>query len=186
MTISYDEIRRIHRLEKNSSKLVEVEQEFYNELHSFIVQEKASYLESLRDFSSSKARDFSNLKKMVEEIFSLRGKKILNKALAASHTKDADEAHMATQEKALFRELLSLLEKHNALLEGIFSDISSSAGGEPNKDLNTLSVEILSEIPAFVGADMKEYGPFGKGVVVSLPLKVAKLLSARKLVEVKS
>lgn len=182
MELSYDEIRRIHRLEKNSSKLAEVEQEFYNDLHSFLMKEKGEYLASLKDFSSTKARDFSNIKKMVEEVFAIRAKKLLGKALVASRTKDFDEAHMAIQEKGMFRELVLLLERHNRLLEEVFSD--SRGSGE--KDLNTLSVEILSDVPGFVGVDMKEYGPFEKGTIVSLPLKIVKLLSARKLVVVKS
>ncbi len=183
MELSYDEVRRIHRLEKNQSKLVEVDQEFYSELREFIGVEKKEYLDSLKDLSSTKARDFTNLKKMVEEIFAVREKKIMGKALVASRTGDAGEEHMATQEKKLFRELLSLLERHGKLLSGVFSD--DGKGGDSGKDLNTVSVEVLSEIPAFVGSDMKEYGPFSKGETAKLPVKIAKLLGAKKLVEAK-
>ncbi|MBI4210633.1 MAG: DNA replication complex GINS family protein [Candidatus Diapherotrites archaeon] len=183
MELDYDEVRRIHRLEKNSSKLVDVGNEFYNDLHSFIVGEKKGYLDSLRDLSSTKARDFTNLKKMVEEIFALRTKKIMNRALVASRTSEGGEEGMAVQERKLYREFLGLLNEHGKLLSGIFSGDSAPDSG---KDLNTLSVEILSDVPGFVGADMQEYGPFQKGRVVILPLKVAKLLSARKLAEVRS
>ncbi|MFH1391767.1 MAG: hypothetical protein ABIH20_05635 [Candidatus Diapherotrites archaeon] len=179
MELSYDEIRRIHRLEKNSAKLVQVEQEFFNFLDEFILGEKKEYLESLKDFSSTKSRDFSNLKKMIEEIFALREKKIMNLALVASRTDTKDETNMATQEKKLFNEILKSLKKHNEILGDIFSDNGSTAQKE--KDLNNLSVEILSDIPSFVGADMKEYGPFKKGSVEKLPVKIAKLLAERKL-----
>ena len=54
---------------------------------------------------------------------------------------------------------------------------------EHDKDLNNLSVKVLSDIPEFVGTDMKEYGPFKKGEVVTLPLKISKLLSDKKFVE---
>src|SRR3989344_6685678 len=179
MELSYDEIRRIHRLEKSQSKLVEVDNEFYSDLQEFIGIEKKEYLDSLKDLSSTKARDFTNLKKMVEEIFVMREKKILNKALVASRTGESSEEHMAVQEKKMFRELLAMLEKHSKLLSGVFVE----AGGGPGagKDLNTVSAEVLSEIPAFVGADMLEYGPFSKGEIVSLPSKIAKLLGAKKL-----
>ncbi len=183
MELSYDEIRRIHRLEKNTAKLVQVEPEFYSDLQEFLVQEKQSYLESLRDFSSSKARDFVNLKKMVEEIFSMRTKKLLSAALVSSRTSESSEDNMALQEKKMFRETLAILQKHSALLGGIFSDGKSA---ESERDLNTLSVEILSDIPEFVGTDMKEYGPFKKGVTVRLPAKIARLLSTQKLAEAKA
>tara|TARA_Y100000310_G_scaffold159054_1_gene158489 strand:- start:1670 stop:2224 length:555 start_codon:yes stop_codon:yes gene_type:complete len=184
MELSYDEIRRIHRLEKNSAKLVHVEQEFFNFLDEFITGEKKEYLESLKDFSSTKSRDFSNLKKMIEEIFALREKKIMNLALVASRTNVSDETSMAMQEKKLFNEILRALKKHNGLLGDIFSDNGSTP--QKDKDLNNLSVEILSDIPSFVGVDMKEYGPFKKGSVEKLPVKIANLLVERKLAEVKS
>lgn len=181
MELSYEEIRRIHRLEKNSARLVEVDQEFYSELTDFLSDEKKSYLDSLRDLSSSKARDFTNLKKMVEEIFALRSKKILSRALIASRTGEASEDHMATQEKQMFRSLLSTLKKHSSILEEIFVGKQDS-----KKALNKVGVEILSEVPEFVGVDMKDYGPFSKGEVVELPFKIAKFLSEKKLAEVKS
>ena len=183
MELSYDEVRRIHRLEKNSSKLVAVEQEFYSYLSEFISGEKKEYLDSLQDFSSTKSRDFTNLKKMVEEIFALREKKILTMSLVASRTDSVDETHMALQEKKMFHEILSSIRKHNKLLQELFSN--SSKKGTSKKDLNNLSVEILSDIPSFVGTDMEEYGPFKKGDVLELPVKIAKLLSERKLAEVK-
>lgn len=182
MELSYDEIRRIHRLEKSTAKLVQVEPEFYSELQEFLAKEKQDYLESLRDFSSSKARDFTNLKRMVEEIFSLRTKKLLGAALVSSRTNEQGDEPMAAQEKKVFREMLSLLERHNRLLGGIFSEKN---GGDAGRDLNTLSVEILSDIPEFVGTDMKEYGPFRRGSTVRLPAKIARLLSSQKLAEAK-
>lgn len=180
MELSYDEIRRIHRLEKSTVKLVEVEEDFYNDLHSFLSKEKQDYLDSLRDFSSTKARDFANLKRMLEEIFALRTKKLVGNALAASRTSEFSDGSMAVQEKKVFKEMLALLQKHNALLDSVFSGQEESS-----RDLNTLSVEILSDIPEFVGPDMKEYGPFKKGNTAKLPLKIAKLLSSQKLVEAK-
>ena len=114
----------------------------------------------------------------------MRLKKIMNKALVASHTKELNDSGMALQEKKTLKELLHVIEKHGKILEEIFSD--GFNGAERKKDLNNLSVKVLSDIPEFVGMDEKEYGPFSKGDVVSLPLKIAKLLSSKKLVEVES
>jgi len=145
--------------------------------------EKKAYLDSLNDLSSTKARDFTNLKKMVEEIFAMREKKILNSSLVASRTDEVNEENMALQEKKMFQEILNSLRKHNKILEEIFSDNGEKQAKE--KDLNNLSVEILSDISGFVGTDMKEYGPFEKGSVINLPAKIAKLLSKRKLAVIK-
>lgn len=181
MKLSYDEIRRIHREEKNSSRLVEVESGFYNELNDFIKEEKKEYLDSLKDFSMGKARGFTNMKKMVEEIFMMREKKILSRALIASRTEEVTKRNMASQEEALFESVMCSLEKHNSLLEELFS--AAEKKDSSRKGLNTLPVRILSDIPAFVGADMKEYGPYKKGDAAELPYKVGKLLLSRKLAE---
>ncbi|MEM4390375.1 MAG: hypothetical protein QXX06_00770, partial [Candidatus Diapherotrites archaeon] len=120
MTITYDEIRRIHRLEKNSSKLVPINVEFYNEVQEFIAEEKQKYLESINK-NTSYSRDFPNIKKMIEEIFSIREKKILNNALATARTKEINEEGMASQEKKLYKELIEQIEVHEKLLEEIFN-----------------------------------------------------------------
>lgn len=182
MDLSYDEIRRIHRLEKNTSKLVEVEGDFFNSLNEFIKSEKEDYINSLKDFSIAKARNFTNLKKMVEEIFSLREKKILSLALVSVRTNELNEEHMALQEKQLYSDMVKVLNKHKKMTDEIF-DGSSMKASEKAKDLNSLSIKILSDIPSFIGTDMKEYGPFKKDETIELPYKIAKLFIARKLGE---
>lgn len=180
MELSYDEIRRIHRLEKSTSRLVELEPAFYTDLSEFISREKAIYMQSLKEFSVAKTRNFTNLKKMVEEIFAMRGKKILSRALAASRTNEALEENLTAPEKKFYKNILAELNAHNRLLEQLFSsDSGRPAGGE--RAIDALSVKMLSDIPPFVGADMKDYGPFAKEQVVELPGKVAKLLISKKL-----
>lgn len=181
--MDYDEIRRIYRLEKSTSRLVEVESDFYDSVNEFISEEKEEYIKSLtKDFSITKAKDFTNLKKMVDEIFSLREKKILNKALTASRTGETSEQNMCKQEKKTYNEMLKILEKHRGFLRDIFES-DNKKSKKKTKSAET-KVEILKQIPSFVGSDMKEYGPFSKGQKVSLPDKVALLLKSRKLVQI--
>ena len=173
MNIDFDELRRIHRLEKNTSKLVEVEDDFIDSLEAFVEEEKKNYLASLKNFSSSDARAFTNLKRIVEEIFLLREKKILNKALIASHTRDVEDTKMARQELDVYKKMLKVLEDHSLLYRELF--------GEKEKAKALVEVEILKDVPTFVGTDMKEYGPFSKGDKVELPKKVSTLFLARKI-----
>jgi len=181
MKLDYDELRRIYRLEKNTSKLVELPEDFYNSLNEFVGSEKKKYLSSLKDLSASKAKDFTNLKKMLEEFFGIRQKKLLNQALIALHTGEFEDAKLALQEKELFKTLISVLQKHQALFEEIFANNVSES--REKKDLNFVRVKILRTVPAFMGSDMKEYGPFSESQASSLPYKVAKLLIAKNLAE---
>jgi DNA replication initiation complex subunit (GINS family) len=180
MKISYDELRRIHRLEKNTSQLVDVEDDFIDSLGDFILEEKKRYLASLKDFSSSNAREFANMKRVVEEIFLLREKKILNKALIASKTNDGKAEKMATQELEFFKKLLKVLEGYEDLSSSLFGESE-----EKDSSKNTVCVKILKEVPSFVGTDMKEYGPYREGEQVELPPRIAKLLVSRKIAEEK-
>ncbi|MDO8647935.1 MAG: hypothetical protein Q7R70_06005 [Candidatus Diapherotrites archaeon] len=187
MPIDYDELRRIYRLEKNTSKPVELPEDFYNLLNEFAKEEKNKYLDSLKDLGNSRAKEFSNLKKMLEEFFGIRQKKLLNAVLSALHTGEFSEERMALQEKELFRTVLAAMQKHQALFEEIFSNGNgNSVSGEKPKqkqDLNFVQVKILKGVPSFVGANLKEYGPFSDQQAVNLPYKVAKLLISKGMAE---
>lgn len=177
MKIDYDELRRIHRLEKNTSKLVEVDDDFIDSLQTFVDDEKKKYLSSLKNLSSGEVREFSNLKRVVEDIFQMREKKLLNKALIAAHTKEAEVEKMSTQERDTFKKLLKVLEEHYDLFISLF--------GEQAAKQELVSLKVLKDVPTFVGTDMKEYGPFSEGQNVQLPQKIAKLFLSRKIAEEK-
>lgn len=171
MELNYEEIRRIYRLEKNSSQLIDLDENFYVQLSAFIEKEKKAYLDSLKNGSFTDAKNFTNLKKLVEEIFFMREKKLLNKALLSSRTKEKDAKGMSVEEKKLFFELLSLLERHQEFFSALFEQNNAD-----KKEKNFLKVKILSDVPSFIGVDMKEYGPFKAEEEAVLPQKIALLL----------
>jgi len=176
MRLDYDELRRIHRLEKNTSKLVEVEDDFITSLQIFVEEEKKKYLASLKNFSSSDAREFTNLKRIVDDIFQMREKKILNKSLISAHTNDYDDTNMAKEEKETFKKIFKVLSEHREIFHSLFGEKE-----KVSSDLTKLT--ILQEVPTFVGTDMKEYGPYSESQEVELPSKVAKLFIARKIAQ---
>jgi DNA replication initiation complex subunit (GINS family) len=176
MKIDYDELRRIHRLEKNTSKLVEVDEDFIDSLEKFVEEEKRNYLSSLKNFSSSEVREFTNLKRIIEDIFQMREKKLLNKALIGVHTKEVSTEKMARQEEETFNKILKVLQSHN--------DIHAALFGEKEREESVLtSIKILKDVPTFVGTDMQEYGPYSEGAKIKVPAKIAKLLVMRKIAE---
>lgn len=178
MEITYDELRRIYRLEKNTSKLVEVDEDFYESLKDFIEEQKNEYLESINDFSSTKARDFINLKKVTEEIFAIRERKILNKALVHGRTEDPFDEKISLQEKEFFNELMKIIKKHKYHIEEMFK---TKEKREKPANLNNVTIRILTDVPAFIGTDMKEHGPFKEGEKTKVPTKIAKLMIDRKI-----
>ncbi len=182
MRLDYDELRKIYRLEKNSSSLAEVDDNFFDSLEKFFEAEKKAYVQSLGDLSSTRAKSFSNLKKIIMEIFSIREKKLLNKALVASRTGELEASKMASQELETLKEMLSVLNKHQKMLDEILS-IKGTAKLPKLGPAEKISLKILQNVPAFMGSDMKEYGPFEQNKTISLPEKIASLLISRKLAE---
>ena len=182
MRLDYDQLRKIYRLEKNSSRLAEVDEDFFDSLQDFFDVQKKEYLHSLNDLSSSKAKSFSNLRKIVGEIFSMREKKLLNKALIASRTGEFENEQMALQEAETLKQLLAVLNKHQRLLDQIFK-VQSKPSMAKAKPIGKVSLKVLQNVPAFMGADMREYGPFKMDERVDVSKKIGELLVSRKLAE---
>jgi hypothetical protein len=44
-------------------------------------------------------------------------------------------------------------------------------------------VRLSQDVPEFIGEDMRSYGPFKKGEVISIPLRNAEILIREKLAE---
>ncbi len=174
MEINYDEIRRIYRLEKNTAKLSEVSEDFYISLADYLKKSKQEYLSKLDDLSSKDTKKFLNTKKMIEEIFLLRMRKIINKALLFVLTDDEQHLNLSMEERKLFKDLVNILKKHKSLEKQIFN-------GDASSNKNLVSLEILTDVPAFIGSDMQEYGPYKKNEKIKVDSKVAAILLERKL-----
>lgn len=191
MVVNYDEMRRIYRLEKNTTRLIPIEDDFYNQLHEFVIAEKKAFMDSISNSGApSENKEFVNLKRIVQEWFLMRQKKILNQSLISVRTGDAPTAGMAKPEVVLFETMVQTLQAHHSLLEALFSmsgkslpaaSLETAAVLAP--ELSILDVKIVAEVSSFVGFDSKEYGPYEPGSHVELPYKIAKLLIGRKLAE---
>lgn len=215
MALDFEEMRRIYRLEKSTARLVEIPDDFFTQLHGLIEEERKKYFDSLQDLNATRARDFGNLKKLIDEWFLVREKKLLNTVLVAAQMGEKDLSHMAGEEKQMFTLVYDALTAHREISKkvldanGGFSPIVSprietTPIVERKKEIITAPIDvappaytptpsalsdsptnirILSEIPSFVGTDLKEYGPYKVGQVVELPPKIAQLFISRKLGE---
>lgn len=247
MAIDFEEMRRIYRLEKSTARLVDVPDDFFTLVHELIDEERKKYFDSLKDLNTTRARDFGNLKKLVDEWFVVREKKLLNAVLMAARLEEMDNTHMSAEEKKMVAQVYSALMEHRAITKQVLDangefvaigipsvpqapspmnerldslrhitpesppvekimetvppshafasspahSTSSSSGSSsaahssshPQPAGNFSPVKIISDIPSFVGTDLKEYGPYKPGDVVELPEKIAQLFLSRKLGE---
>ncbi|MCX8158239.1 MAG: hypothetical protein N3D73_01080 [Candidatus Diapherotrites archaeon] len=170
MPLNFDDIRKIHKFETTSSKLSVLPDNFYNELRDFV--KKQQDLSSKSNLMYDKTKDLQIIKQVLEEIFSARKKKIINIALARSNKEEEFIPQLPWHEKKLYDNIIRELDFYNRVLNEMFN-LNNKEG---QKDLNIVYVKILSDIPSFIGADMKTYGPFKKDQEISLPYEIAKLL----------
>jgi DNA replication factor GINS len=179
--MNFEELRKLHRMEKNSSQLASISEDFFIELKAFLAEKKEQYLEHLKKGSLA-SEDFSNIERMARELLEIRERKILKKAFHAAMTAETSMPALCSEEKKLFNSIYKAVSEYKKVLDGMFA-IETKKPKKPSKekDLNTLSIQIIEDVPAFVGADMKEYGPFKKGQLVELPAETAEVLLARKL-----
>ncbi len=211
MVLDFEEMRRIYRLEKSTARLVEVPMDFFYQLHGLIDEERKKYFDSLKDLNTTRARDFGNLKKLVDEWFVVREKKLLNTVLMSARLEEMDSQHMSAEEKIMVDNVYAALMLHRSTTKkvmdanGEFVAIHTTPIETPmvseikveekitqtippvqharSTSEDSLSIRILSEVPSFVGTDLKEYGPYKPGQVVELPEKIAQLFVSRKLGE---
>jgi hypothetical protein len=177
--LDFDELRRVYRLEIKCPKLSKLDVSFYKSLKKFISEEKKKYTSALEDFSPVDLKKFENLKKMVTKIREIRLKKCLNLCLIYSRTNDFKEDNLIDFEVDFVKGVLKLMDKQVDYTNSLFGVKKKII--ENNIDL--IKVMVLQSIPAFIGTDMKEYGPFDKEEVCELPKNVCSILESKNIVK---
>lgn len=172
--LTYSKLRNIEQSEKMSSSLTSVGIDFYQEALEYIreIEEKIEE-ERLKDPASRKllllSDELRNTKRVLNNIFERREKKIIMAALLAARMEKKAPENMTREEKIFYESLVELLKENR---KKIF---------EARKK-ETLTIRILKDLPQFMGNDMKKYR-LQKEDVISLPVDVAKILIEREAAE---
>ena len=168
--LNYSKLRNIEQKEKSSPYLTDVGLDFYKEAAQHIreLEEKIEE-EKIKNPASKKlillADELRNTKRVWENIFERREKKIVLAALAAIRGGKAIPENLTREEKIFYESLLNLLkENRKRIFESHYKEY--------------LIVRVLENIPQFVGSDMKKYS-LSKEDVISLPVEVANILIQR-------
>lgn len=162
--ITFETIRRIKNDEKNSAKLIELPENFF--------QDVMSYLESKSKMRHNKedAWEFESAKSMLQDILEIREKKLVNLALYNVRT-GITPGNLQPEEQEFFDSVVKALKVFNEKRKQILL-------GKKHK---SMVVAALEDMPEFVGIDMKTYGPFKKGDIFTVPEENAKLLIEKNL-----
>jgi DNA replication initiation complex subunit (GINS family) len=166
-TITFDLIRKIQREEQRIPKLTKLPPSFYKNVRAYLQHKKGMT-------NRKKAMESKNIERLVEDIFNRRERKVFNLALIAARTSIPPE-NLSDEEREFFDQVVYIIKTRRGKLMGPLLD------KEPAEQ--TGLVIFKEEVNAFVGADMKNYGPFNKGDIAKLPDENKKVLLKQKVVD---
>ena len=188
--ITYENLYEILRREKYRTELQKLDETFYQDVVKYL-QEKKAILDSQSKkdsiFASTEVEktqtQLKNILKILKELYEKRENKILQFALFSSRSNNPqDTSTMLPEEYTFYTSLKGTLDQYR---EGILLQLlqtklpSMEIEQKPLKTeekTDSISVEILKDIPEFVGPDLSIYGPFKKDQLTTVPESVAKLL----------
>lgn len=164
--ITFELIRRIQREEQRVQKLTKLPQAFYESVRG--------YLQAKRAMESGKtALEVKNAERLVEDIFNRRERKVLNAALITARTGIQPE-NLTDEERQFFSSLLATVKDRRHLLENL---------KEKRQEPLQMLIMFKEDVPEFVAADEKTYGPFKKGDIAKLPEENMQLMIEQGVVE---
>ena len=127
-------------------------------------------------------RELSNAKKVVSDLFNLRARKIVLTALDPD-VSVTDSTNMTALEKKLFRKVQEAAEaaRESLVYEPFARKTVPKKSQNVKNETKTVTVRMLSDIPAFVGVDGESsYGPYKKDDLAEIPEMNAKILLEKK------
>jgi len=170
---NYEELRKIHRKEKTSPELQQLDEDFYSQV-AFYLKEKEELLEKMKksdnkfseDASEKIKTEISNIKSIVKDIYERREKKILTTAISSTRVDgQIDLINMLDCEEEIYNKIMKILENNRKDIlekalkgEGIenIKNLYKIGKEEQNKEL----VRVTNEVPEFKWKDGEVYGPF--------------------------
>jgi DNA replication initiation complex subunit (GINS family) len=210
ISITYDLLFDILKIEKSREELQKLEEKFYEHVVEYL-----SSKESIISNPNTPVREreltriqLSNVKKLLLDLYDRREKKIINLAIYKIKT-SAGIIHtdaLLEEEKYLFDTLYLQLSRFrvdiiNNIIDGKAPSISFSSqkifqGAEPDKSIakavdetddngadGIKSVRFIKPVPRFLGPELEIYGPFEENDIASLPSKIANILVKKERAE---
>jgi DNA replication initiation complex subunit (GINS family) len=181
--ITFETIYDILRIEKSRNELQKLDNDFFQKVSRYM-EEKNLILNSLKqkeaELEAKKTeRQLDSFKKMLQELYEKRERKILELALFCSRTgkKSPEINNTLDEERELFENTLNTL---NVSKKKILPKLN---GKKTETFKNTILIRFLHSMPKFVTPEEHIFGPFEAEDVANLPKEVADLLILKNRAE---
>ncbi|MFH0978425.1 MAG: hypothetical protein V1837_03930 [Candidatus Woesearchaeota archaeon] len=177
ITITYETLFELRRLEKNREELQTLSSTFLDDLAKYI-NEKQIVLSQGGMFVSDRDKNLlEQVKGLTRQLYELRERKIISLAVNKSRTGSSiiDTSALLKHEKEFFDQMVGLLDKSR---ETILKPLLEGYQAKPEEEIRkeTRLVRFLTPVPKFVGEQLEVYGPFEEEDVANLPTAIADVL----------
>ncbi|MCX6814549.1 MAG: hypothetical protein NTY20_02795 [Candidatus Aenigmarchaeota archaeon] len=156
--LTFETLSKIAREEKVSPSLTRLPEDFFGSVSSYISKK-------MQVNEGNDSWELENAKMVLSDIMKLRERKIILSALAFADT-GVEPSHITPEEKSLFDQATSMIMQFRTVRKKVL---------EPGHEKKSI-IAFLEDVPQFVGTDMNNYGPFGKGDIANLPEDITRLL----------
>ena len=192
--LTFSDLRKIQKTEKRQDKLSELEDNFLLRVSKYI--ERKEGVDN---------REYKNAKRVFEKIIGLRQEKIVKNAkISVKSDIKSSKLNLLPREQEFFRDIKERFKEYSASIDEVVESDSDKVETpeieeepeiemEENEETNDKNldetetsteegyekVEIISEVPEFMGTDLESYGPFEEGEKAELPEENADILVNR-------
>lgn len=168
--MNYSDLRDIQKREAESSALVQLSDDFYKTMASFLMLKKQ---EAINSKSILSIKEYENIRKIVVGIQSKREEKLVLMAIRSDSVPDG----LTFEEKQLIKELSLIITKAR-------ESIRSSWDNETPTNDGSIKVRLTADVSQYKGVDDVVYGPFKVGSEQILPKSEAEWLLKAKMAEI--
>ena len=162
--LSYADLEKTLRVERTTPTLQKLQSGFYDEARALAANPQVGEYKDA-------------IKECLEKTYYLRANKIVHYAGRATVQTKPPE-NILPEEMPLYNKLLEAVFENRATLLDKPVEYVPPQAAKP-----TVKVRMKLAMPAIIGSDSKEYGPFKEDDVVELPQDSANLLIDRKVAE---
>jgi DNA replication factor GINS len=199
LAISYDLLFDILRYEKSREDMQSLDKDFFKKVVEYLKQKDASMLSINTPTTERELTriQVNNIKKILQEIYDRRERKIINLALYKIKTGSEmiNTSVLLEEERIMFDNLYLLFSKYNSsILDNIlnhkmpFAENVDVQKSEKNQEQffdpeQIVSIRFIKPVPKFLGPELDTYGPFEEQDIASMPYKIASILISKNNAE---
>lgn len=157
--LTFETIRKIVMEERGSKTLAALPDDFFDSVQVYF--EKKSQVSR----EGEDHWEIDTAKRWLQDLLEIRERKLLSQALFYVRS-GAPSPNMTPEEKEFFDRMVSALREFQKKRAFAYDKMQEKK----------MAVALLQDIPRFVAINTKEFGPYRKGDIVSIPEENAKVL----------